>query len=106
MGPNLPCSNGASGYFALRPTPGQVRHHRVVSSTAAALLDCGCAAARVGPDYVWPLRARGGTAMDQFPLSSLAAYLSPAWPGLAQVCRITRHRVVRGQASIETVYAI
>jgi predicted transposase YbfD/YdcC len=38
--------------------------------------------------------------------SSLAAYLGPAWPGLAQVCRITRHRVVRGQQSVETVYAI
>jgi predicted transposase YbfD/YdcC len=38
--------------------------------------------------------------------SSLAAYLSPAWPGLAQVCRITRRRVVRGQESVETVYAI
>jgi hypothetical protein len=38
--------------------------------------------------------------------SSLAAYLGPAWPGLAQVCRITRRRVVRGQQSVETVYAI
>jgi predicted transposase YbfD/YdcC len=38
--------------------------------------------------------------------SSLAAYLGPAWPGLAQVCRITRLRVVRGQESVETVYAI
>jgi predicted transposase YbfD/YdcC len=38
--------------------------------------------------------------------SSLAAYLGPAWPGLAQVCRITRRRVVRGQESVETVYAI
>ncbi len=38
--------------------------------------------------------------------SSLAAYLSPAWPGLAQVCRITRRRMVRGQESVETVYAI
>ena len=38
--------------------------------------------------------------------SSLAAYLSPAWPGLAQICRITRRRVVRGQESVETVYAI
>ena len=38
--------------------------------------------------------------------SSLAAYLSPAWPGLAQICRITRRRVVRGQESVEMVYAI
>jgi hypothetical protein len=38
--------------------------------------------------------------------SSLAAYLGPAWPGLAQVCRIIRRRVVRGQESVETVYAI
>lgn len=38
--------------------------------------------------------------------SSLAAYLAPAWPGLAQVCRITRQRMVRGVESIETVYAI
>ena len=38
--------------------------------------------------------------------SSLAAYLGPVWPGLAQVCRITRRRVVRGQESVETVYAI
>ncbi|HEY0421641.1 MAG TPA: ISAs1 family transposase [Acetobacteraceae bacterium] len=38
--------------------------------------------------------------------SSLAAYLGPAWPGLAQVCRITRRRVARGQESVETVYAI
>jgi len=37
---------------------------------------------------------------------SRAAYLSPAWPGLAQACRVTRHRVVRGQDSVETVYAI
>ena len=38
--------------------------------------------------------------------SSRAAYLSPAWPGLAQVCRITRRRTARGQESTETVYAI
>lgn len=38
--------------------------------------------------------------------SSLAAYLGPAWPGLAQVCRITRRRLVRDQESVETVYAI
>lgn len=38
--------------------------------------------------------------------SSLAAYLAPAWPGLAQVCRITRRRLVRGVESVETAYAI
>jgi predicted transposase YbfD/YdcC len=38
--------------------------------------------------------------------ASLAAYLGPAWPGVAQVCRITRRRLVRGQESVETVYAI
>ena len=38
--------------------------------------------------------------------SSLAAYLSPTWPDLAQVCRITRRRLVRGQDSVETVYAM
>jgi predicted transposase YbfD/YdcC len=38
--------------------------------------------------------------------SSLAGYLGVAWPGLAQVCRITRRREVRGVESIETVYAI
>lgn len=38
--------------------------------------------------------------------TSLAAYLSPTWPGLAQVCRIIRRRIVRGQESVETVYAI
>jgi predicted transposase YbfD/YdcC len=36
----------------------------------------------------------------------LAAYLSPAWPGLAQVCRITRRRWVQGKESVETVYAM
>lgn len=38
--------------------------------------------------------------------SSLAPYLRPVWPGLAQVCRITRSRLIRGKESIETVYAI
>jgi len=36
----------------------------------------------------------------------LAEHLAPSWPGLAQVCRITRERIVRGKASSETVYAI
>ncbi len=38
--------------------------------------------------------------------SSLTAYLGPLWPGLAQVCRITRRRMIRGVESVETVYAI
>ena len=38
--------------------------------------------------------------------SMLAGHLEPAWPGLAQVCRLTRERIVRGKASVETVYAI
>ena len=36
----------------------------------------------------------------------LAEHLAPSWPGLAQVCRITRERIVRGKASSEIVYAI
>jgi hypothetical protein len=38
--------------------------------------------------------------------SALADYLSPLWPGVTQVCRITRERIVRGKKTIETVYAI
>ena len=38
--------------------------------------------------------------------SVLAGYLSPLWSGVAQVCRITRERIVRGKKTIETVYAI
>src|ERR1019366_2005944 len=38
--------------------------------------------------------------------SALAGYLSPLWSGVAQVCRITRERIVRGKKTIETVYAI
>lgn len=38
--------------------------------------------------------------------SCLADFLSPPWSGLAQVCRITRERIVRGKKTIETVYAI
>ena len=38
--------------------------------------------------------------------ASLAAYLGPVWPGLAQVCRITRRRLARGEESVETVHAI
>jgi predicted transposase YbfD/YdcC len=38
--------------------------------------------------------------------ATLAEHLAPSWPGLAQVCRLTRARVVRGKISHETVYAI
>ncbi|MEA2787752.1 MAG: hypothetical protein QOG73_158, partial [Acetobacteraceae bacterium] len=38
--------------------------------------------------------------------ASLAEYLAPNWAGAAQVCRITRERIVRGTKTIETVYAI
>ena len=38
--------------------------------------------------------------------ATLAGHLSPSWKGLAQVCRITRERIVRGKTSTETVYAI
>ena len=38
--------------------------------------------------------------------STLAGYLSPVWSGVAQVCRITRERIVRGKKTSETVYAI
>lgn len=38
--------------------------------------------------------------------SSLTAYLGPLWPGVAQVCRITRRRMIRGVETVETVYAI
>jgi predicted transposase YbfD/YdcC len=38
--------------------------------------------------------------------ASIAAHLAPAWCGVAQVCRLTRQRIVRGKESTETVYAI
>jgi len=38
--------------------------------------------------------------------ASIAEHLTPAWCGLAQVCRLTRQRVIRGETTIETVYAI
>jgi predicted transposase YbfD/YdcC len=38
--------------------------------------------------------------------ASLSALLTPLWSGVAQVCRITRERIVRGKKTIETVYAI
>ena len=38
--------------------------------------------------------------------ASLNPHLTPAWAGVAQVCRITRERIVRGKKTIETVHAI
>src|SRR5271166_112223 len=38
--------------------------------------------------------------------ASLAGHLAPSRAGLAQVCRLTRERIVRGKTGIETVYAI
>jgi predicted transposase YbfD/YdcC len=38
--------------------------------------------------------------------ASIIEHLAPSWTGLAQVCRPTRQRIVRGKESIETVYAI
>jgi hypothetical protein len=38
--------------------------------------------------------------------ASLAEHLAPSWAGVAQVCRLTRERIVGGKTSIETVYAI
>jgi predicted transposase YbfD/YdcC len=38
--------------------------------------------------------------------ASLAGHLAPSWSGLAQVCRLTRERIVRGKTTTETVYAI
>ncbi|HEY4042340.1 MAG TPA: ISAs1 family transposase [Rhodopila sp.] len=38
--------------------------------------------------------------------ASIAAHLAPAWSGVAQVCRLTRQRIVRGKTSTETAYAI
>ena len=38
--------------------------------------------------------------------ASIADHLAPIWCGLAQVCRLTRQRIIRGKESTETVYAI
>lgn len=38
--------------------------------------------------------------------ASIANHLAPTWCGLAQVCRLTRQRIVHGKQSTETVYAI
>jgi predicted transposase YbfD/YdcC len=32
--------------------------------------------------------------------------LAPEWQGVAQVCRITRERIIRGKTTVETVCAI
>jgi hypothetical protein len=36
----------------------------------------------------------------------LGGHLGPEWPGLVQVCRLTRERIVRGKVSVETVCAM
>lgn len=36
----------------------------------------------------------------------LNRFLAPRWSSVAQVCRITRERIVRGKKTIETIYAI
>ncbi len=38
--------------------------------------------------------------------ATLTTYLAPVWPGIAQVCRITRRRIIRGKESVQVVYAI
>ncbi|HEY4041011.1 MAG TPA: ISAs1 family transposase [Rhodopila sp.] len=38
--------------------------------------------------------------------ASIIEHLAPAWCGLAQLCRLTRQRIVRGKETTETVYAI
>lgn len=38
--------------------------------------------------------------------ASLAAHLAPNWAGVAQVCRLTRQRIIGDKTSIETVYGI
>ena len=38
--------------------------------------------------------------------ATLDEHLGSSWPGLGQVCRLTRERIVRGKTSTETVYAI
>ena len=38
--------------------------------------------------------------------ASLNELLAPDWAGVAQVCRITRERIIHSQKTIETVYAI
>lgn len=38
--------------------------------------------------------------------ASISEHLAPAWAGVAQVCRLTRERIVGDKESTETVYAI
>jgi predicted transposase YbfD/YdcC len=38
--------------------------------------------------------------------ASVTKHLAASWPGLGQVCRLTRERIIRRKESIETVYAI
>jgi len=38
--------------------------------------------------------------------ASIADHLAPSWCGLAQVCHLTRQRIIRGKETTETVYAI
>ena len=39
-------------------------------------------------------------------IASLNALLAPPWFGEAQVCRITRERIVRSKKTIKTIFAI
>ena len=38
--------------------------------------------------------------------TELTSYLQPAWPGLRQVCRITRERRVKNETTVEVAYRI
>ena len=38
--------------------------------------------------------------------ASVSPLLAPVWTGVAQACRITRQRIIRGKKTSETVYAI
>ena len=38
--------------------------------------------------------------------ASVSPFLAPVWTSVAQVCRITRERIICGRKTIETVYAI
>ena len=54
-----------------------------------------------------PTRRMAGSRSERLETTAgLAAYLAPSGPGIAQVCRITRRRIVRDKESVETVYAI
>jgi hypothetical protein len=66
---------------------------------------------RFPPSAPWtpPDLARAGTVEKEHgrieTTASLADLLSPDWAGAAQVCRITRERVIRGRKTVETVHA-